>query len=84
MNKRIFIFVFISSLLFVACSSQTLIFTNESIASFEEIQLSVVEGEGPESGYTKPDAAGPMIRVAKSADRGKFESIFFTILNWKN
>ena len=59
------------------------IFTDESIASFEEIQLSVVEEEGPESGYTKPDAAGPTIRVATSADRGKFESIFLTVLNWE-
>jgi len=60
------------------------IFTDESIASFEEIQLSVVEEEGPESGYTKPDAAGPTIRVATSADRVKFESILLTILNWED
>lgn len=59
------------------------IFTDESIASFEEIQLSVVEEEGPESGYTKPDAAGPTIRVATSADRSKFESLFLTVLNWE-
>jgi inosine-uridine nucleoside N-ribohydrolase len=59
------------------------IFTDESLADFEEMQLSVVEEEGPESGYTKPDAAGPMIRVATSADRGKFENIFLTILNWE-
>jgi len=58
------------------------IFTDESIASFEEIELSVVEEEGPESGYTKPDTAGPTIRVATSADRSNFESIFLTILNW--
>jgi len=61
----------------------SVIFTEESIASFKEIQLSVVE-EGPESGYTKPDEAGPMIRIATSADRGKFESIFLSILNWGN
>ncbi|MGD8405092.1 MAG: nucleoside hydrolase [Anaerolineales bacterium] len=60
------------------------IFTDESIASFEEIQLSVVEGEGPDSGYTKPDSTGPTIRVATSAERGKFESIFLTILNWED
>ena len=59
------------------------IFTDESIASFEEIQLSVVEEEGSESGYTKRDTAGPTIRVATSADRDRFESIFLTILNWE-
>jgi pyrimidine-specific ribonucleoside hydrolase len=59
------------------------IFTDESIASFEEIQLSVVEGEGPESGYTMPDPNGPTIRVAIDAERGKFERIFLTILNWE-
>jgi len=59
------------------------IFTDESIASFEEIQLRVVEEEGPKSGYTQPDAAGPTIRVATGADRDKFESIFLTILNWE-
>jgi len=56
-------------------------FTDESIATFEEMQLSVVEEEGPESGYTKPDPTGATIRVATSADRSKFESIFLTILN---
>jgi pyrimidine-specific ribonucleoside hydrolase len=60
------------------------IFTDESIATFEEFQLSVVEAEGPESGYTKPDPSGPTIRVATSADRGTFEAIFLTVLNWED
>lgn len=60
------------------------IFTDESIATFEEIQLTVVEQEGPESGYTKPNSNGPTIRVATSADRGAFEGIFLTILNWED
>jgi pyrimidine-specific ribonucleoside hydrolase len=60
------------------------ILTDESIATFEEIQLSVVDEEGQESGYTKPDSAGPTIKVATSADRGKFEGIFLTVLNWEN
>jgi len=60
----------------------SVVFTDESVASFEEIHLSVVEEE-PESGYTKPDPNGPMIRIATSADRGKFESILLTILNWQ-
>jgi len=60
------------------------LFTDESIASFEEIQMRVVEEEGPESGYTKPDAAGPTIRVVTDADRSKFENILITILNWED
>lgn len=59
------------------------VFTDESITNFEEMQLSVVEEEGPESGYTKPDQNGSMIRVATSADQKKFESLLLTILNWK-
>jgi len=61
----------------------SVVFTDESIANFEEMQLSVVEEEGPDSGYTKPDSNGPMIRVATSADRSKFESLLLTILNWE-
>jgi len=60
------------------------IFTDESIAAFEEHQLTVVEEEGSESGYTKPDPNGPMIRVATSADRSTFENLLLTILNWEN
>lgn len=60
------------------------IFTDQSIAAFEEMQLTVVEEEGPESGYTKPDPNGAKIKVATSADRSKFEGIFLTILNWEN
>lgn len=59
------------------------IFTDPSIATFEEFQLIVVEEEGPESGYTKPDPDGAMVKVATSADRDRFEGIFLTILNWE-
>jgi pyrimidine-specific ribonucleoside hydrolase len=59
------------------------IFTDPSIAAFEEMQLNVVEEEGPESGYTKPDPNGARVKVAMSADRNKFEQIFLTILNWE-
>jgi inosine-uridine nucleoside N-ribohydrolase len=58
------------------------IFTDESIATYEEFQLTVVEGDGPESGYTKPDSNGAKVKVAVGADRSKFEGIFLTILNW--
>ncbi len=59
------------------------IFTDESIANFEQMQLTVVEEEGPESGYTKADSNGMTIKVAVSADRGKFEAVLLTILNWE-
>lgn len=58
------------------------IFTDESIATFEEFQLNVVEEDGTESGYTKPDPNGPAIKVATNADREKFESLLLTVLNW--
>jgi inosine-uridine nucleoside N-ribohydrolase len=57
-------------------------FTDQSIVNFEELNLSVVEGEGPESGRTKQDANGAKIKVAMSADPKKFEKLFLTILNW--
>lgn len=60
------------------------IFTDSSIATYEEMELTVVEEEGPESGRTKPAANGPKIKVAISADRNRFEQILLTILNWKN
>lgn len=60
------------------------IFTDQSIVTFEEMQLTVVEEEGPESGYTKPDSMGARIKVVVSADRAKFEALLLTILNWKH
>lgn len=60
------------------------IFTDPSFASFEDIQLVVVEGEGPESGRTRSDLNGAKIKVAVGANKNKFEQLFLTILNWKN
>jgi pyrimidine-specific ribonucleoside hydrolase len=60
------------------------IFTDPNLAIFEEFQLTVVEEDGPESGFTKPDPNGAKIKVAVSADRDKFEAIFLAILNWGN
>lgn len=59
------------------------IFIDNSIASFKEMTLAVVEEEGPESGYTKPSPDGYMVRVAVNADRLRFEQVFLTILNWE-
>lgn len=57
-------------------------FTDQSIVTFKELKLSVVEEEGPESGRTKQDAGGAKIKVAMSADNNKFEQLFLTALNW--
>lgn len=59
------------------------IFTDPSIAKFEEMELTVIEEEGPESGRTISASDGSKIRVAVSADRKKFEQILLTIWNWK-
>ena len=42
------------------------IFTDPSIASYEEMQLTVVEEEGPERGRTKPTSGGSTIRGTSS------------------
>lgn len=55
--------------------------TDESLATFETYELQVVEEEGPESGYTKPTPGGAKIRVAVSADAGRFEETFLNVLN---
>jgi len=56
--------------------------TDQSIVKFEELNLSVVEEEGLESGRLKQDPNGAKIKVAVSADHNKFEPLFLTVLNW--
>ncbi len=60
------------------------VFTDQSLASFKDVQLVVVEEEGLESGRTKPDSNGAMIKVAVGANQNQFEQLFLTILNWKD
>ncbi|NJC95948.1 MAG: nucleoside hydrolase [Anaerolineales bacterium] len=60
------------------------IFTDPSITTIEEFQLIVVEEDGLESGYTKPDPNGATIKVATSVKREKFESLLLTVLNWEH
>jgi inosine-uridine nucleoside N-ribohydrolase len=60
------------------------VFTDPSIAEFEDIRLKVVEEEGPESGRTKPASDGSTVKVAVSADRERFEQILLTIWNWNS
>jgi len=57
-------------------------FTDQSLVTFKELNLSVLEEEGPESGRTKQDANGAKIKVAVRADHKKFEQLFLTVLNW--
>ncbi len=59
------------------------IFTDETIASFQDFSVVVVEDEGSESGRTKPDSNGVNIKAAVRADQDKFEKLFLTILNWE-
>lgn len=59
------------------------IFIDQSIASYEEMTLAVVEKEGPESGYTKPSPNGYPVLVAVKADQSRFEQLFLTALNWE-
>lgn len=57
------------------------IWADESLATFETRTLTVVESEGPESGRTKMDAAGVLVRVAVRVDAERFERQFIAGLN---
>jgi len=57
------------------------ILTDESLATFQNENPCVVETEGPESGWTKSGNGCPEVRVAISADGGRFEQIFLDTLN---
>lgn len=56
--------------------------TDQSIATFEDMKLKVVEEEGPESGRTVQASDGARVKVAVNADRRTFEQILLTIWNW--
>jgi len=58
------------------------IFTDPSIAKYQEVELTVVAEEGPESGRTVSTPEGPKIKVAMSANQKTFEQILLTIWNW--
>ena len=57
------------------------ILTDESLASFQIMDLSVIEEEGPQSGRTQPVDDGATVRVAVSADGQRFEQLFLEALN---
>jgi len=58
------------------------ILTDESLATFQNQGLCVVETDGPESGRTKAGEGCPKVRVALSADAGRFEQMFLEVLNF--
>jgi inosine-uridine nucleoside N-ribohydrolase len=57
------------------------VLTDESLATFETTNLTVVEAEGTESGRTKPMPDGPAVRIALTVDGSRFEQTFLEALN---
>jgi len=54
---------------------------DESLATFETGPVVVVEGEGPESGATRPDESGSPARWATTADEERFKQQFLDVIN---
>jgi hypothetical protein len=57
------------------------ILADESLATFEQEQVCVVEEEGSQSGRTEVRAGCPEVRVAVGADAARFEQVFLDTLN---
>lgn len=57
------------------------ILTDESLATLQLRSLRVIETEGPDSGRTQSAVGGATVRVALSADSGRFEPLFLSTLN---
>ncbi len=57
------------------------IMVDESLASYQDYPLCVVEDEGPESGRTVVSDGCPSVRVAVSAEGARFEQNFLETLN---
>jgi pyrimidine-specific ribonucleoside hydrolase len=57
------------------------ILTENSLSTFENRTLVVIEEEGPESGRTQVNENGASIRVAVRADGERFEQLFLDTLN---
>lgn len=55
--------------------------TEETLATFQEMFLTVVEQEGPQSGCTLVSSAGYPVSVATRADAARFERLFLETLN---
>lgn len=61
--------------------STAAILSDESLAKYNDHNLCVVEDEGSQSGQTKVADKCPVIRVAVSIDRKRFESLLINTLN---
>ena len=57
------------------------IVTDESLATFQEMSLVVIDEEGPQSGRTAVSDSGHTMRVATFADQARFEALFLDALN---
>lgn len=55
--------------------------TDEKLAAFEEMTLTVIEGEGPQSGRTQMSETSHPVRVAIDAGAAGFEMLFLDTLN---
>ena len=55
--------------------------TEESLTDFQQLQLSVIEDEGPDSGRILESNSGQIVRVAIWADAARFEQLFLDTLN---
>ena len=55
--------------------------TDESLTNFQEVQLVVIEEEGPDSGRILESNSGRTVRVAIWADAVRFEQLFLDTLN---
>jgi pyrimidine-specific ribonucleoside hydrolase len=54
---------------------------DDKLAAFEEMALTVIEEEGPQSGRTLLSSTGHPVRVANGADAAAFEGLFLDTLN---
>lgn len=57
---------------------------DDSLADLEEVSLSVIEEEGPQSGRTVAGGTGHAVRVAVGADSAGFEVLFMDGLNGRS
>ena len=55
--------------------------TDESLARYDNVAVTVIEAEGPDCGATRLADGGAPVRIAVSADRTRFEKQFLDTLN---
>ncbi len=57
------------------------VLSDESLATFEQDAICVVEADGAQVGQTREGEGCPQVRVAVSADAARFEQLFLDTLN---